>query len=213
VTYTLEDARRAGLLDRWVEKKIQAKGDQYARLHKHVVGNDLGLDDEKIAKAPDWAKPLIDAGSLKCKENWAKYPAEMCQARALSALCRMAFSDALLGLEPMTPEEMGSDEYLDVEPETFTEQHRPDEDDDDIVDGELVDDEDDQDVGDGHDADRVSATAPPLDAEPPPTGDREGGDTAVDAPAPDRPPTLPAVATARAGRQTRRERGGRRRLR
>lgn len=138
VTYTLADARRAGLLDRWVEKWQQTQGGK-RYCEKHVIGNDLGFDDEKISKLPPWAKKAVGDGEIKTKENWAKYPAEMCQARALSALCRMAFSDALLGLEPMTPEELGEDVDLDLEPDTHTESVRPAGYDDEPVDAELLD--------------------------------------------------------------------------
>lgn len=40
------------------------------------------------------------------KQNWRKYPAAMLRARAISALCRFAFADVLMGAS-YTPEELG----------------------------------------------------------------------------------------------------------
>lgn len=44
---------------------------------------------------------------LERKDNWRKYPQSMCWARAVSALCRMLFSDVLLGVV-YTPDELGA---------------------------------------------------------------------------------------------------------
>lgn len=42
------------------------------------------------------------------KGNWKKYPAAMLRARAISALCRFAFADVLLG-NSYTPDELGAE--------------------------------------------------------------------------------------------------------
>lgn len=44
---------------------------------------------------------------LAGKDNWKKYPKAMLRARAISALCRIAFADVLAGYA-YTPEEMGA---------------------------------------------------------------------------------------------------------
>jgi hypothetical protein len=85
---------------------------------------------------PAWAQKLIDAGEIKQKDNWVKYPADMLRARAASTLCRMAFSDVLtgLGVDRHTAEEMGVDTAQDVD-EPLPEVQG---DDADTVDAELV---------------------------------------------------------------------------
>lgn len=49
-----------------------------------------------------------DRAGLLNKTNWQNYPQSMCWARALSQLCRMLFSDVLLGAA-YTPEELGGE--------------------------------------------------------------------------------------------------------
>lgn len=44
---------------------------------------------------------------LTGKDNWRKYPQAMCWARTVSMLCRMLFSDVLLGVV-YTPDELGA---------------------------------------------------------------------------------------------------------
>jgi hypothetical protein len=207
VTWTLADARRAGLLAVWVEKKIQAQGDQYARLHKYVVGamDDGGkpvIDPELVEKAPQWARPLIDSGVFKVKDNWQKYPADMLWSRAAGSLCVKAFGDALMGLTAL-PDHI--EDQVAVEAEVMDDRHRPpspDPDDEEPAEAELVEDEtpnqgegaegaavegdagaDSQGstTGDGADSHDVGDTAPE------PTPAREGGEPSAGNNDPGRP--------------------------
>jgi hypothetical protein len=109
VTWTVDDARRAGLLDQWVQRWNDK------RLERFVVGDDRGMAGLK--DAPDWARKLVAAGDVRSKDNWQKYPAEMLRARAASALCRMEFSDVLaaFGAHPHTAEELGDDIGQDID--------------------------------------------------------------------------------------------------
>jgi hypothetical protein len=193
VRFTLDHARRMGLLDMWVEKWAK-NGDKWKLEEKLVVGDVIdGANEQLVADAPDWVRKQINSGRLKYRDSWRKSPADMLWARAVARLCRRRFPDALLGLHPYTPDELGMDDGIEVEAEVLDERHPPAPDDDgpdpdDIVDVEVLEDE--EVVEDGHDGEQVRAAAPPPAATPPSTtGDREGGDPAADAPAPDRAPT------------------------
>lgn len=99
----------------------------------------------------EWTIEQAEKAKLTTKDVWQQYPAEMLRARAASALCRMHFSDVLLGMDPYTPEELGVAEAAEVDPgpddDEAIEAELPDEptpagDDqaDDVVDAELVPD-------------------------------------------------------------------------
>lgn len=156
VSWTIEQARKAGLVDRWVEKRVQdgtwPNGDKKWKIEKFLVGDDRGIFDEARRRElglpvalPEWAATELEAGKVKTKDNWQKYPADMLRARAASALFRMHFGDVALaaGVDDLTPEERGIDTRLDVD-ETAELHHDTD---DDIVDGEIVDDPRPQDDG------------------------------------------------------------------
>jgi hypothetical protein len=103
VEWTIDDARRAGLLDRWVEQwKSSSGGKRYAE--KVTVGDDSGIftDEERARRAlgplPEWATKAVASGEVKAKDNWVKYPAEMLRARAASA----ATSTAPTSTPPMS---------------------------------------------------------------------------------------------------------------
>lgn len=125
VTWTIEQARKAGLLDVTYERWVPTESGK-RRPMRWVEGS--------TPEPPEWiTKPDVE---VKRRENWWRYPAEMLRARAASALCRMEFSDVLsgLGVDPFTPEEHGLDVGQDVdEPVLRDEDH-----DDDVVDGEIV---------------------------------------------------------------------------
>lgn len=144
VIWTIEQAQRAGLVDRWVERWEKSSEGRNKKVVV-VVGDRDGIftADERARRGlpaviPPWAKAAVDAGEIKQKDNWVKYPADMLRARAASALCRMAFSDVLtgLGVDRHTADELGQDVGQDVE-EPFV---SADQDDDEVADGELVDD-------------------------------------------------------------------------
>lgn len=109
VTYTIDDARKAGLLDRWVERWVERRKQTWK------IGDDLEWAD--ITGAPEWVPEAVAGGDIRMKDNWAKYPADMLRARAASVMSRMEFSDVLaaLDIEPLTPEELGVDIGQDVD--------------------------------------------------------------------------------------------------
>jgi hypothetical protein len=118
VTYTIDDARRAGLLDRWVEQWVERRKQTWR------IGDDQGTTD--LTGAPEWVRKAVDAGDIRMKDNWQKYPADMLRARAASVMSRMEFSDVLAALDAddYTAEELGLDVGQDL---------------DEPVDAELVD--------------------------------------------------------------------------
>lgn len=122
-TWTLDDARRAGLLDIWVEKRTPdgswPDGNPKYRIEKFVVGDDNGVftDDERKRRAlgpvPDWAQQLLDAGNVKRRDVWQQFPGDMLAAKALRRAAKRVVGDALLGfdveddaVEPLTPEKV-----------------------------------------------------------------------------------------------------------
>jgi hypothetical protein len=140
VTWTIEDARRAGLLDEWVERWVST-GDRN-RKEMFVLGS--------AATPPEWAKRLIDAGQVKRKDPWWQFPDDMLAAKTLRRAAKRICPDALLSLADVddVPVERylpgGSAAELDEEPahgEVVDEQpfDTPDDDDDDVVDGEVID--------------------------------------------------------------------------
>lgn len=151
VVWTIEDARRAGLVDRWVERRVAdgkwPDGNTKWKTEKVVVGDDRGLftPEDRIARGlprelPEWASKELNAGELKAKDNWQRYPADMLRARAATSLSRMQFSDVLaaLGLDPAVVEHV-FDSDLDTDGERPAGRPEPDDDDDGIDDAELVD--------------------------------------------------------------------------
>lgn len=125
VTWTIDQARRAGLLDVTHERWVSGENGR-RRPMRWVEGS--------TPTPPDWiAKSDVE---IKRRENWWRFPAEMLRARAASALCRMEFSDVLsgLGVDTYTPEEHGLDVGQDLDSSMAADQ------DDDVADAELVDD-------------------------------------------------------------------------
>lgn len=186
VEWTIEQARKAGLVDRWVERWVTKQGDDNRKRNvkeTFVVGDDTGIFDEAARRSrglpvaiPEWAQALLDAGETKGKDNWLRYTAEMLRARCSSAICRMEFSDVLLGMEGgdldlFTVEERGHDVGQDVDDVARDE-------DEDVVDGELVDDDEaaKQAQGDDGAADEAMTAAATLAEEVP--GQNNPGDAA-----------------------------------
>lgn len=148
LTWTIEDARRAGLLDLWVVRWVSAgqSGKKYPE--EFTVGHvDTGVNETLIAEAPDWVKTDVRAGKLKAKENWQKYPDDMLAAKAIRRAVKRFCPDALLNLadqaEGMPLEQLADPKNTepDVEadrPVAAEPEPAPD-DDDDIVDAEIID--------------------------------------------------------------------------
>lgn len=115
VSYTIEDARKAELLDTWVERWMTPKGGDRKKKHTWKVGDDTGPAD--LAAAPEWVHEEIAAGQVHSKDNWRKYPADMLRARAASVMARMEFSDVMAALDvhDHTAEELGIDVGQDLD--------------------------------------------------------------------------------------------------
>jgi len=132
--YTIDMARRARLLDAWVEKwETAASGKRYCA-GRYVVSTDGTPNEEP---APEWAKKLIAGGQVKRRDPWfdGRENQLMCRAatRAIGKVC----PEVLLGLPDFSAQwgERDMPTGLDLDTgEVVTE-------DDDIVDAELVDDE------------------------------------------------------------------------
>ncbi|MCU1488319.1 MAG: hypothetical protein JWN67_5065 [Actinomycetia bacterium] len=197
LTWTIDDARRAGLLDLWVEEwKSTQGGKRYAETF--VVGHvDTGVNEELIADAPDWVKSNIRAGKLKAKENWQKYPDDMLAAKAIRRAVKRFCPDVLLNLaladqaEGMPLERLADPTNTDPAVETdegpAASVAEPAPADDDIEDAVLVDPEveeqDDQEdaTHEGGGDDDADVEALPAD-QPGGSTPREGGDAASEPP-------------------------------
>ena len=91
-SWTVAMAQKAGLLDEWVERWAKTASDKSYK-ETYVLGS--------TATPPAWAKALIDAGQIKCRENWRKYPADMLMARAAGRAIRHVCPEVALGLTGM----------------------------------------------------------------------------------------------------------------
>ena len=109
VAWTIEQARKAHLVERWVELRKEVgrwpDGNKKYEIEKFVVGDDRGIytaEDRALLglpkAVPDWVQEQLDAAAIKGKENWLSYTADMLRARAAKALSRMEFSDVLAAL-------------------------------------------------------------------------------------------------------------------
>lgn len=108
-TFTLDDARKAGLLDQYVEH--WQKDGRYDRKFTWTVGDDQGMRD--LTGAPDWVAAAVKAGKVKRRDPWFKYTEDMLCARVATRAAKRMFPDALLALDadPYSPE-------IDVDPDT-----------------------------------------------------------------------------------------------
>jgi len=80
---------------------------------------------DKILKMSYTYDDAVRAG-ITSKDNWKKYPAAMLRARCCSAICRVVFPDAIMGL--YTPDELGAittEEGVPVESEGSKEDMMP----------------------------------------------------------------------------------------
>lgn len=115
VTYTIADARRAGLLDRWVEDWQATGSEGRKRKLTWTIGDDE--KDRDLTDAPEWVHKALKVGDIRSKDNWQKYPADMLRARAAAVMARTEFSDVMAALDiaDYTPEEMGVDVGQDLD--------------------------------------------------------------------------------------------------
>lgn len=116
-TWTIDQAKKAGLLDVWVERWVKSDGRNFKEVC--VVGDDNGIftADERQRRAlgpvPEWAQALVDAGKMVRKDPWFQFPDDMLAAKALRRGGKRIVGDALLGLSddvdvlvPLTPEKV-----------------------------------------------------------------------------------------------------------
>ena len=109
VTWTLEDAERAGLRDVWWERWVKTDtGKNFKDVWIAPDGFPLPATAEhlKHADAPEW---VLKQGpsQAKRKDNWWNYPQSMLLARATSDAVRAVCPEVLMGVS-YTPEELGA---------------------------------------------------------------------------------------------------------
>lgn len=94
------------------------------------------VDDPGHPQRVTWDMDDAKRAGVAGKGPWKNYPAAMLRARAISALCRFAFADVLMGVA-FTPEELGAnvDEEGAVVEEAYAVEDR-------ISDAEVVTDDD-----------------------------------------------------------------------
>ncbi len=120
ITWTIEEARTAGLLDEWVERYVKKPGDKWDSREKFVLRREGdGYVPKKFGATtmPDWVKKAIADGQVKHKDNWWNYPGDQLKARVAARLRRNVFSDvmAAYGVDRYTAEEMGADTTTDLD--------------------------------------------------------------------------------------------------
>lgn len=88
-TFSIEQARKAHLLDEWVE---HWSSDEKGRNHKDtwILGSDV--------TKPPWAQKEIDGGRVKRRDNWHNYPGDMLCARVAKRAVKRAAPEVPLGL-------------------------------------------------------------------------------------------------------------------
>ena len=110
VTFSMDDAARAGLLDLWWEMWRDGGQGQKGFMDKWFAPEGFPLqptvDQMRGAGAPDWVIKQ-GPGRMKKKDNWFNYPAAMLLARATSAAVRAVCPEVLMGVS-YTPEELGA---------------------------------------------------------------------------------------------------------
>lgn len=145
VEFTIDDARRAGLLD---EEWVLFRWDSQAKKNKRVDR----WDPTGGTPRPEWARTDNRDAKLSRRDPWHRYPAAMCLARATKMLAKALGAAALVGLRAR-PVDLDLDVEEIVGPDVATaaevggrhvvegpaerDEHERD---DDIVDAELVDD-------------------------------------------------------------------------
>jgi hypothetical protein len=75
---------------------------------EHCVVQGVRSDDPEYPQKLAWSMDDAHKAGVANKNTWKNYPAAMLRARAISALCRFAFADVLMGAS-YTPEELGAE--------------------------------------------------------------------------------------------------------
>lgn len=94
VTYTIEQARRSGALDEWVEKWEKTAGGKSYPVKYFVVFE----GQENTVPPEPWAKTLIDRRQTKRLDAWHRYTSDMLVNRAIRRLAKRMGGDALMGV-------------------------------------------------------------------------------------------------------------------
>jgi hypothetical protein len=182
ITWTIEEAETAGLLDEWVEqytkKSANDKWDTKEKFLLRREGNGYVPKKFGATTMPDWVKKAIADGQVKHKDYWWNYPSDQLKARAAARLRRNVFSDvmAAYGVDDYTAEEMGATSAVTDIDETA--EHDQD---DDVVDGEIVEQGEDPGLrpeqmapaAKGNAAVAVSAPTQAVGSAPGPSGDAQ----------------------------------------
>ncbi len=109
VTWTMEDAERAGLRDLWWEDwRSTNNGKNFKETWIAPGGFPVKptVDDMKRAGAPEWACKQ-GPGRMKKQDSWWNYPQSMLLARATSDCVRAICPEVLMGVS-YTAEELGA---------------------------------------------------------------------------------------------------------
>jgi hypothetical protein len=135
-TYTIDMARRAGLLDEWVEGAwVEGQGKKV-----HVVGTDGVRNNNPV---PDWAKKLVESGAIKRKDPWFGAREAMLMCRAATLAISKTCPGVMFGMGAPADGARPAPAGVDIESgEIICED--ADIVDADIVDADIVDDEPDE---------------------------------------------------------------------
>jgi hypothetical protein len=140
VTFTIADAKRAGLLDVWVEKwQSSQSGKKFKQ--EYVIGTldvagEPELKAELVDNAPGWATELIEKREFRFRDNWRRHPDDMLASKAIRRAAKRFCPDALLNLTD-EGEGMPIDDLQRVDQPVSHDHDQAG--DDDIVDAEIVD--------------------------------------------------------------------------
>ncbi len=142
VEFTIDDARRAGLLD---EEWVLFRWDSQAKKNKRVDR----WDPTGGTPRPEWARTDNRDAKLSRRDPWHRYPAAMCLARATKMLAKALGAAALVGLRARPVDlDLDVEEIIGPDVATAAEvdgrhvaEGPAEAPDDDIVDAEIVDPE------------------------------------------------------------------------
>lgn len=95
----------AELMAALVHQRIQGAVLRCVETNDRIATYEAGRPNDKILKMSFTWEEAQQAG-VTGKDNWKKYPAAMLRARCCSAICRIVFPDAIMGV--CTPDELGA---------------------------------------------------------------------------------------------------------